>query len=467
MSAINRLRDEVVRSDGTRAPLRVLAASGQLGYGIPDAALAAGVARKPHFIGCDMGSVDPGPYYLGSGQLATSDAMTRADLRKVLRASRSAGIPLMLGTAGTAGAPPHLEATLAMVREIAAEEGLHFRLASIRADIPREVMKQAVRAGRVTSLGAIAPLTESEVDSATHIVGQMGIEAFQRALQAGADVVIAGRACDTAVFAAIPAMLGYPLGPTMHMSKIIECCSICTTPGGRDAVIGTLDGAGFVIDSMNPIRHATPMSVAAHSLYEQGDPYRVIEPEGMLDTEHAHYEAVDEHRCRVTGARWTEAKRYTVKLEGAALVGQRAVLLAGCADPKAIAAMKDILSAVERIVRDLVAGSVRGEFELHHRVYGLDGVFTWSEPPSPLPREVFVMVECIAQTADDAKSVATVFKQYLLHHGFPGRISTGGNLAFPFTPPEVVCGPAYRFNIYHVMEVDALAPLFPVTMEVL
>ncbi|HWI15819.1 MAG TPA: acyclic terpene utilization AtuA family protein, partial [Burkholderiales bacterium] len=313
--------------------------------------------------------------------------------------------------------------------------------------------------------GAIASLADADVDAAAHLVGQMGIEAFQRALQAGADVVIAGRACDTAVFAAIPAMLGYPLGPTMHMSKIIECCSICTTPGGRDAVIGTLDGDGFVIDSMNPIRHATPMSVAAHSLYEQGDPYRVIEPEGMLDTEQAHYEAVDEHRCRVTGARWTDAKQYTVKLEGAALVGQRAVLLAGCADPKAIAAMKQILPAVEKTVRELVAGSVRGDFQLHHRVYGIDGVFSWNAPPETLPREVFVMVECIAPSAEDAKSVATVFKQYLLHHGFPGRISTGGNLAFPFTPPEVVSGPAYRFNVYHVMEVDALAPLFPVALE--
>jgi len=467
MSAIDRLREELASRDGTLKPLRVLAASGQLGYGIPAAALAEGLERAPHFIGCDMGSIDPGPYYLGSGNLATSDAMTRNDLAQVLRAARSIGVPLMLGTAGTAGAAPHLDKTLTMVREIARDEGLHFRLASIRADMPRDVIKRAIAAGRVTPLGAIPALAERDVDAATHIVGQMGIEAFQRAMHAGADVVIAGRACDTAVFAAIPAMLGYPPGPTMHMSKIVECCSLCTTPGGRDALLGTLDGDGFIIDSMNPQRHATPMSVAAHSLYEQGDPYRVIEPEGMLDTEQARYESLDEHRCRVSGARWQPATRYTVKLEGATLVGERAVLLAGCGDPKAIAAMKEILPAVEKTVRDLVANSVRGPFQLHHRVYGVDGVFAWPAPPETLPREVFVMVECIAATAEDAKSVATVFKQYLLHHGFPGRTSTGGNLAFPFTPPEVVCGPAYRFNIYHVMEVDELEPLFPVTLEAL
>lgn len=464
MSALERLRAELTGGE-TRKPLRALAASGQLGYGIPDAALAAGLKREPHFIGCDMGSVDPGPYYLGSGQLATSDAITRADLTKVLRGARSINVPLLLGTAGTAGAKPHLDTTLQMVRDIARAEGLHFRLASIRADMPRDVLKAAVRAKRVRALGAIAPLSEVEIDGAAHIVGQMGIEAFQRALEAGADVVIAGRACDTAVFAAIPAALGYPLGPAMHMAKIIECSSICTTPGGRDALLGTLEGDSFTVDSMNPVRHATPMSVAAHSLYEQGDPYRVHEPEGTLHTDSANYEAVDEHRCRISGARWEPARQFTVKIEGSTRVGERAVLLAGCGDPRAIAAMPEILTNVEKTVRELVAGLVSGPFKIFPKVYGIDGVTHWPTAAPTPPREVFVMVEVIAATMADAKSVATVFKQYLLHNGFPGRISTGGNLAFPFTPPEVLAGTAYRFSAYHVFEVDALAPLFPLQIE--
>ena len=251
MNALERLKAELLAGGG-RKPLRALAASGPLGYGIPEAALTEGLKRKPHFIGCDMGSVDPGPYYLGSGQLATSDAITRSDLTKVLRAARSINVPLLLGTAGTAGAEPHLDTTLSMVRDIARSEGLHFKLASIRADMPRDLLKAAVRAKRVRALGAIAPLTEEEVDGASHIVGQMGIEAFQRALEAGADVVIAGRACDTAVFAAIPAALGYPLGLAMHMAKIIECCSICTTPGGRDALLGTLDVGLSVTPALQP-----------------------------------------------------------------------------------------------------------------------------------------------------------------------------------------------------------------------
>lgn len=464
MSAIERLRAAVTTAPGL-APLRVLSASGQLGYGVPEPAFSEGLKRQPHFIGADMGSIDPGPYYLGSGNLATSDAMTRDDIARVLRGARQLGVPFLLGTAGTAGAAPHLAKTLQMVRDIARAESLHFRLASIAADMPRDLIKRAIRDRKVRALGAIPLLAERDVDKAAHIVGQMGIEAFQRALDAGADVVIAGRACDTAVYAAIPAMLGYPVGPAMHMAKIIECASLCTTPGGRDALLGTLEGVSFLIDSMNPIRNATPMSVAAHSLYEQGDPYRVYEPEGTLHLDTARYDALDPHRCRISGARWEPARQFTVKIEGAARVGERAVLLAGCADPRAIAAIKDILPAVEKTVRALVAQTVTVPFQLHYHVYGLDGVVDWPAPPRHLPREVFILVECIAETTEAAKSVATVFKQFLLHHGFPGRISTGGNLAFPFTPPEVMGGTAYRFSVYHVMEVDELASLFPVTVE--
>ncbi|MCC6531926.1 MAG: acyclic terpene utilization AtuA family protein [Burkholderiales bacterium] len=466
MNAIDRLAQELAGPGGLK-PLRVLAASGQLGYGVPEPTLAAGLARKPHVLGADMGSIDPGPAYLGGGIMGTSPAVTRADLTKVLRGARALNIPLLIGTAGTAGARPHLEATLQIVRDIARAEGMHFRLASIRADMPRDLVKAAIRAGRVQPIGAIGDLTTADVDQAAHLVGQMGIEAFQRALRADADVVIAGRACDTAVFAAIPAALGYPMGPTMHMSKIIECCSICCVPGGRDPLLGTLEGESFILDSMNSERHATPMSVAAHSLYEQSDPYVVREPEGSLLVDAARYEALDAHRTRVSGARWEPAQQLSVKIEGAVRIGERAVVLAASADPRVIANIDAILAGVEKTVRELAPHSGSEPYRLHYRVYGIDGVFDWKRAPEPLPREIFILVECIAASADEAKSVATVFKQYMLHHGFPGRLSTGGNLAFPFTPPELAAGTAYRFNAYHVMDVDALEPLFPVEIETL
>lgn len=460
MSTVARLRERFAQ-DGRRPPLKALAASGQLGYGIPRPAFEAGLAAGPDFIGCDMGSIDPGPAYLGSGKIATSPAVTHRDLRMVLHGAQTAGVPLIIGSAGTAGAAPHLEATLAMVRKIARADGLTFRLASIRADLPPEAVKSAWKKGRLRPLGAISDPDEDAIDDCAHLVGQMGNEAIVRALETEADIIVAGRCCDTAIFGAIPQILGYPMGVAMHMAKIIECTSICCEPGGRDAILGILDEQGFVLDSMNPQRHATPMSVAAHSLYEQADPFTVYEPEGCLHLEDAVYEALDEHRTYVRGARWESTNGYTIKVEGAGRVGERAVLLAGCADPHVIANIETILADVEKIARNIFPG----QYRFHVRVYGLSGVVAWRTPPASPPREVFVLAECVAETAEEARTAIGVFKQYLLHHGFPGRISTGGNIAFPFTPPELDAGTAYRFILYHLMEVDDLSNFFPVEVE--
>jgi hypothetical protein len=317
MTASARVLDHFAKSSCSE-PIRILGASGQLGYGVPTPAFNAGLERAPHLIGCDMGSIDPGPYYLGSGELATSPTATRRDLRKVLRGALKLRIPLVIGSAGSAGAKPHLDQTLAMVREIAGEDGLRFRLGVLRADVDKSVLKAAVASGGVVSIDDMPTLDAREVDAASNIVGQMGMSAFQRALAAGVDVIIAGRACDTAIFAALPAMAGFPVGSAQHMAKIIECASLCCVPGGRDSILATLDQDGFVLESMAPQRRATPVSVAAHSLYEQADPFTVQEPEGRLDLARATYEAIDDRRTRVVGAVWQDAKESWVKIEGRA-----------------------------------------------------------------------------------------------------------------------------------------------------
>lgn len=462
MSASGRVLAEL-RLD--RRPIRLLGGSGQLGYGIPAPAFAAGLARKPDLIGCDMGSIDIGPTYLGKGEMATSPQATRRDLRRVLRGARELDVPLVIGTAGSAGAAPHLEATLDLVRDIARTEGMSFRMAVLRADVPREVLLHAVRDGRIEGLDEMPPLTEADVTEAANIVGQMGMGPFRRALEADVDVIIAGRACDTAIFAALPVLLGFPTGLAVHMAKIIECGSLCCVPGGRDAILAELDDEGFVLESMNPERQATPTSVAAHSLYEQVDPFTVHEPDGALDLSAAQYKAVDDRRTRVTGAMWRDSTDPTIKLEGALKIGERAVLLAGAADPRFIAGCRDMFPKLAALVRDLVCEDTPEDYKLRFRVYGLDAVRMVVPAGEPLPGEVFIMGECIAPTRERAAEVVRACKQFLLHYGYPGRLSTAGNLAFPFTPPEVSLGPAYRFNVYHLMHVRDVDAMFPMEIE--
>jgi hypothetical protein len=453
----------ITKWEKERGALRILSASGQLGYGIPEKPLRAGLERDLHLIGADMGSVDPGPYYLGSGRLATARRSTKRDLRLVLMAAIGGKVPLIIGTAGTAGGNKHLASTIEIIEEIAREEGLKFKLATIEAEMPRDLVKRQARSGKVASIGPIGALTDEEIDGASCIVGQMGTEAFLRAIEQGPDVILAGRACDTAIYTALPARLGFPIGPALQMAKIIECASLCCEGGGRDAMLGHLEGDSFVLESMNPIRRATPMSVAAHGLYEQADPLSVTEPEGTLYLEGSKFEAVDDRRCRVSGGRWVPTDKHSVKIEGATRVGARAIMVAGSTDPVFIEKAEEIAASVEAMIRELVPPNPANPYKIFFRFYGRGVV--GSQLVSQLPEEVGVIVECIGEDEDEARAVAATAKQYLLHAPFPGRISTAGNLAFPFTPPELTAGDAYRFSVYHIMQVDDLKPLFPVSMR--
>ncbi len=433
--------------------LRVLSASGQLGFGIPQASLKRGVERRPHFIGCDMGSIDPGPFYLGSGQMAAQPAMVRRDLELVLEAARSLDIPLIIGSAGTAGAAPHLRATLDVLRQVTEDRGWSIRVATVSSDLPVSVLERAVQEGRLKPLEPVAasldlPIPDlSQLRDCGHQVAQCGCSTFEEALRTLPDVLVAGRACDTAIFAALPQMLGYDPALALHMAKIIECTSLCCEPGGRDAMLAELGTEDFILESMNPALRATASSVAAHALYEQADPWSVEEPEGTLDLRSARYQSIDERRTRVWGARYRPRSRPTLKVEGAACVGARVVLLAGVADPTLIGRLQIALSEVEQRVRQLVPGPWRVVFH----VYGQGAVRPLDESQCST-HEVGLVLEFLAQEGQQASAAASVFKQNLLHLGYPGRLTTGGNLAFAFTPSEIQAGQSYRFVLYHLLE---------------
>ena len=284
--------------------LKILAASGQLGYGIPEDAFRAGVAQQPNVIGADMGSIDPGPFCLGSGQVGAGGEALRRDIRMVLEAHKHTGAPLLMGSAGTAGRRPQLDAVVEVVEvveSVARERGLSFRMAVIGADIPNDVSVRSITAGTVKPCGVVPRLTSAEVPRSTGVVAQMGVEPFQRALEMGAEVIGAGRSCDTSMFAAIARMRGYDPDATMHLAKLIECCSSCADPGGREAAMGVIGDGWFTVESMDPRQRCTPVSVAAHALYEQSDPFLLEEPGGVIDLTGSRYEQVDERRVRVTG----------------------------------------------------------------------------------------------------------------------------------------------------------------------
>ncbi|MBI4183943.1 MAG: acyclic terpene utilization AtuA family protein [Proteobacteria bacterium] len=444
--------------------LRCLSATGQLGHGILRDAFARGVANKPDYIGADMGSTDIGPFYLGAGETESETEMIRRDLALVLQAGRKLGVPLVIGSAGSAGARPHLERTLDVLFEVARRHRLSFRLAVIRADVGKDYLLGKLRAGKVRPCGPVPDLTPERIARAERMVGQMGMEPFMKALDGGAEVVVAGRSCDAAVFAALPVWKGYDAGLAMHLAKIVECASFATEPGGRDAIMGYLRDDHFIIESMNPRLRATPYSVAAHSLYEQPDPFEVVEPGGRLDLSRSRFEALDERRTRVSGSRWEPSPTYTVKIEGVEKTGHRVISIGAVRCPIAVGQIKDICRRVGDLTASILEGDIDpADYRLKFRTYGVDGAMGEGERErNALPIEVAVITDVVGKSEQIAKSVCSVARYYLLHFFYDGILATAGNVAVPFVPCDIPAGPAYEFSVYHLVEVDDPLELFPI-----
>lgn len=447
--------------------IKCLSASGQLGYGIPERALRAGVRRGPDVLAADMGSIDPGPFYLGSGQMGVGGAALRRDLGLVLSAARELGVPLLIGSAGTAGASAQLDAVLDVVREVAKAEGDSFRMATIRSDIDRELAGRRLADGRVRPCGPSGELTTAALAECTNLVAQMGVEPFQEALDGGADVVIAGRACDTSMFAAVPRMRGADPGLAMHLAKLIECTSLCAEPGGRDAALGTIRDGEFLVESMNPDRRCTPVSVAAHSMYEQSNPVVMGEPGGVIDVSESEYEQAEPGVVRVTGSRWVPSAGYEVKLEGARRTGFRCITIGGIRDQRMIAQAEAVAGQVTSIVGEVFREQVpESSYQVRFRRYG-QGATMFHEIGAldATPTEMLVVIDVIGDTREIAYSVGAVAKQYYLHEAYPGMLCTSGNMALPFGPDVIPVGDAYEFCVYHLMGLDDPGEVFPIEYE--
>lgn len=445
--------------------LRCLGASGQLGYGIPEEALRRGLARQPHVIGADLGSSDPGPHTLGSGVDGRGATLVRRDLELLLAGGLAAGVPVLMGSAGVAGGTPHLEAVADIVQDLARTHGWRFRLALVDAEVSPAWVEGALAAGRVRPHGGAPPLELAEIRGAERIVAQMGVEPFVAALDDGADVVLAGRACDTAIFAA--ALLGAGADPaaSYHMAKIVECASQCADPGGRDAILGTVTGNTFTVESMAAERACRPLGVAAHALYEEADPYRFVEPSGHVDTSASVYEALDDRVTRVTGSRWQPAEQPTLKLEGATREGFRTFCFGGVRDPILLGQLPVVVEQVRTRVTRVLSGTVDpGSYQLRFELYGHDAVLGPAERARFDGHEGAVLVDVVAETQELAHAVCASARQYLLHAFYRGILATTGNLAFPFSPSEFDAGAVYRFSVHHLVEVDDLAAPFRTTM---
>ena len=186
--------------------------------------------------------------------------------------------------------------------------------------------------------------------------------------------------------------------------------------------------------------------------YEKSDPYSLPGPGGTLDLHETAFEQLPGGRVKVSGTKFVPTDAYYLKLEGASLIGYRTISIAGVRDPIMISQIDEVIARVKERVADNFQ-ELR-DYKLHVHCYGKNGVMGQLEPYPEPAHELGLVIEAVAPTQEIADTICSFARSTMLHYGYPGRKSTAGNLAFPYSPSDVSAGAVYKFNVYHLLQVD-------------
>ncbi|MDH0897173.1 MULTISPECIES: acyclic terpene utilization AtuA family protein [unclassified Pseudomonas] len=442
-------------------PIKVLVPTGCIGSGIRLDLFEQALLEKPDVIAMDGGSTDSGPHYLGTGKTKASPAVLKAELLVYMKARAELGVPLIIGSSGTCGSDAGVDLLRGLCLEVAAELGQTVKIAAIYGEQPAATVVQARADGRVLPLNPVRPIDQALVERCSRIVAAMGVEPFIHALEQGAEVIVAGRATDTAVLACLPIMRGAPAGPAWHAGKIMECGAQCTTTPADALVMAEIDDRGFTITALGEQARLTPRSVMAHMLYENSNPLLLVEPGGALNVEAATYTAVSERSVRVEGSVWEPSERYTVKLEGAAPAGYQSVLLSVVRGPEYIARFDEWLALLDGVMRQRIEknlGIGPADYDLQFRAIGKNSALGELERQVGQPVEIGVLAIATSPEASRTQDILALLNPYMLHFPLPEDKDLPTH-AFPLSPASMDRGLIYEFVLNHVMVVaDPLAP---------
>ncbi|QEC48109.1 DUF1446 domain-containing protein [Baekduia soli] len=201
----------------------------------------------------------------------------------------------------------------------------------------------------------------------------LGARPIAAALAAGADIVVTGRAVDSAV----------ALGPLLHefgwsdtdydllsagtlAGHVVECGPQCTGGNFTDwDIVPGWDNMGFPIAECFPDGTAiiskpdntgglvSPATVSEQILYEIGDPGAYVMPDVLCDWRNIKLESVGENRVRVSGARGSQPPT-TYKVTATHANGYRCMTTAAFggldAGAKARRAGQALVSRAERLI---------------------------------------------------------------------------------------------------------------------
>lgn len=441
---------------------------GALGTGFLESSLERGLALGPDFIGADAGSVDGGPNALAGVAPGWPDAANRRDLSLLMAGAARNGIPLLVGSCATSGRDWGVDWFAGMARDTAKSIGRRLKVARVYTELPADYVVGKLRAGKLHGLDPAPPYDEDAIRRSVRIVGVMGAEQFQAALDLGADVVLGGRSTDTGIFAAIPLARGFDPGLCWHAGKIAECGTSAAEPRRRlDVLHIALERDSFVVQPLADGIRCTPFSVASLQLHEVADPYTMVEPGWTTDLRHARYDAISDRAVRVSGATAVRTP-YTVKLEGVERAGFQRMFMFGLRDETFLQNLDAWIEFIDGDIRsrcdELLGPGGRDRVKVHVRVYGRDGIMG---PREPIKRfeghEAFFVVDVTGPDAQTTETATSVIWYAFMHAKSPGWRG-GATVAWPFSQSIFDIGEVFQFNVHHVIDVDD--PMEPFRIEI-
>ncbi len=437
--------------------MKIVSLCGLLGYGYSEESLKLAFSEKVDYVGVDAGSTDPGPYYLGSGKSFTDRGAVKRDLSLAMPLALEQKAPFIIGTAGGAGSDAHVEWLLDIIREIAKEKNLSFKLGVIYSDVTKDYVLKKLEEGKIVDMSPEFPLDKASVENSAKIVSQIGIAPVIRLLEEKVDIIVSGRLCDTAIYAAPCIYEGYDHGLAFHMAKIMECGAMCCEPvAAADVMQGYIEKDYFELRPASPQRRCTVDRVAAHTLYEQTNPYLIYEPDGVCDLTNSVFTQVDDRTVRVTGSVFKDAEEKTLKLEGVKCSGYRTICPATIYDSETIRHIDEIIG----VVTDFVKRNTKDT--LPENSYTISFKLSGGEESS-----LGIVMDIVGKTQEIADTVCALARSRMLHCDYVGRKSSAGNLAFPFSPSDIHVGPVYEFSVFHLAKVDSLMETAKIVTEVI
>ncbi|KAJ9609639.1 hypothetical protein H2200_005967 [Cladophialophora chaetospira] len=404
-------------AEGNLEPLcAIVTPTGMLGYGFDEQLLNDKIEELtalglPVAVCVDSGSTDSGPEKLALGTMTCPQESYVRELTKLVKVVINHSARLLVSSCGGDGSNDHLDLFVELVKDIA------------------------------LSLKRL-------------------------------DIVLTGRAYDPAIFVTfcafnlagassppLESLNSNLLGGFTHIGKILECGGVCTTPKTAGAVAFVYRDGTFDVSALDPIAKCVPLSVAAHTLYEKTRPDILVGPGGALNLSRTTYEQLpDGVTVRVRGGDFkfaiAEGRRYTIKLEGARVIGHRYLFYGSFGDPILIGQIHEYLDNVRKRCAFQHPGQ-DGKWKLEFHIYGaperpLDSLAPIDE--DSMPKQVFVMGEVLADTHELAKSVASIGRVACCHGHYRGQIVTGGNFGFGIGgKTEVDVGKCCEFNVYHLI----------------